>query len=205
MQIEFEQLEGLLANKTYIISADEVGTGALAYSLCVCGVKVSKDWKIPGLNDSKKLSPKKREILRQQLLTLADEKVIEFYISERTNIQIDQMGLGVALKDAYVEIFNKLYTKNSLLLCDGNLKFEGFENQVSLIKADTLVPSCMAASILAKTYRDEKIKKLHNLYPKYNFIKNVGYGSSEHIEAIKKYGLSPIHRKSYNIKGLKDK
>ena len=206
-QIQYLELNDFLINKKYIIGNDEVGTGSISGPLCVGAVKAPKNWSISGLNDSKKLSPKKREVIRDQLLKLVDNNIIEIHIAERTNKQIDEFGLGVMLKDCYIECFNKLYTDDSLLVCDGNLKFDNLGvdsfDKVSLIKADSLVPSVMAASILAKTYRDKKMKEYHEIYPMYDWIKNVGYGVSKtHIDAIIKYGYSPLHRLSYKLKTL---
>lgn len=205
-QIQYTELNQHLKDKIYSIGIDEVGYGSAAGMLCVCGVKAPKDWSVPGLNDSKKLSSAKREAMRGILLKIVTNKVIEFHIAERTNVEIDQYGLGVMLKDCYIEIFRKLYTNDSLLICDGNLDFGKTINsnydQVSIIKADTLVPSVMAASILAKTYRDEKMKKFHLEFPQYGWNKNVGYLTPSHILAIKNHGLCSLHRHSYKIKSL---
>jgi|SRR6185436_2566771 len=207
-QIQFDQLSYFLESKIFIIGIDECGYGSISGPLCVGAVKAPKNWSIPGLKDSKQLTPKNREIMRVQLLKLIEKNVIQFHLAERTNKQIDQFGLGVMLKDCYVENFKKLYTDDSLLVCDGNLKFNNLGvddlDKVCIIKADTLVPSVMAASILAKTYRDEKMRELHKQYPMYNWIENMGYyGAQEiHIGAIRKYGFSPLHRLSYKLKKL---
>jgi len=190
-----------LENKTHIIGADEVGYGALAYSLVVCGVRAPKDWSLDGLNDSKKLSEKRRLIMTGKLNELILKKEISFHIAERTNVEIDQVGIAVALKQSYVEIFHKLYDPQCQIIVDGILKFDNMGvdgyDIISIIKADTKIPAVMAASILAKTYRDGKMKSIANLYPNYGFDKNVGYGSAIHMEAIKKYGPCEIHRMSY--------
>lgn len=207
-QIKIEELKSFLDNKTYIIGCDEVGYGSIAGPLVVCGVKSPKTWNLSGLNDSKKLTENRREIMRDQLLKIIENKTIEFHLAERSNKEIDQVGLGVALKSCYVEIFKKLYTDDSLLICDGNLKFDNLGvddyDKVSIIKADTLVPSVMAASILAKTYRDDKMRKYHLAYPQYDWVNNVGYYGADglQIAAIKKYGYSPLHRLSYKLKVL---
>lgn len=207
-QIQYLELDSFLDNKKYIIGNDEVGYGSIAGPVCVGAVKTPKNWSISGLNDSKQLTPKKREIMRDQLLELIDKKVIEFHLSERTNKQIDEFGLGVMLKDCYVENFKKLYTNDSLLVCDGNLKFNNLGvddfDKVSIIKADTFIPSVMAASILAKTYRDQKMREYHKQFPMFNWSQNMGYYgvNSLHIDAIKKYGFSPLHRRSYHLKVL---
>lgn len=183
----------------YIIGCDEVGTGSGVACLVVCGVKAAQSWNLTGLNDSKKLSPKKRNYIRDQLYEQANNKIIEFYISEQSNEIIDQLGLATALKNAYIDVFNILYDDNSSIIVDGNLKFDLDMNITSIVKADSKIPTVMAASIIAKTYRDRLMQYLHEQYPVYGWDKNVGYLTSEHKAAIKKYGLSPLHRKSYKI------
>jgi ribonuclease HII len=187
-----------------IIGCDECGTGALAGPLFVCGVRAPEGWSLEGLNDSKKLSPKKRAVMCDKLEKLISDNEITWALAGRSNIIIDQLGMAAALKDAYVEVFHQLYQPDSLIIVDGNLKFDNLGvdayNLQSLIKADTKVPQVMAASILAKVYRDSKMKLLHKDYSMYDWENNVGYLTPIHIEAIKKYGLSPLHRKSYKIK-----
>jgi ribonuclease HII len=203
-QIRFEELSNYLENKTHIIGCDECGYGAWSGPLVVCGVQAPKDWNLVGLNDSKKLSAAKREALQAKLLDLADKKVINCFLVEKSNIEIDKVGVGVALKQSYVEVFKSLYTPESLIVSDGILKFDGMGvdtfDQVSIIKADGQIPAVMAASILAKTYRDSLMKELHKLYPEYDWENNVGYGVASHKAAIKKIGFTELHRRSYNIK-----
>lgn len=205
-QIKIEELKDYLVDKSYIVGCDEVGYGSIAGPLVVCGVRAPKGWTLTGLNDSKKLSEKRRDIMREQLLNLIENKTIAFHLAERSNAEIDKVGVGVALKDCYVENFKSLYNDESLLICDGILKFDNLGvddyDKVSIIKADTLVPSVMAASILAKTYRDAKMRKYHFTYPQYDWENNVGYygADGQHIAAIKKYGYSPLHRLSYKLK-----
>lgn len=189
------------STKAIFIGADEVGYGCLAGPLVVCGVKAPKNWSLAGLNDSKKLSEKKREAMRLKLNELIEKKEIEWHLAERSNVHIDKNGVAVSLKEAYVEVFIKLYGDNCLIISDGILKFDNPAvadyDMVSLIKADTQIPTVMAASILAKTYRDQKMKILHQLHPDYGWNSNVGYGSKDHLEAIAKVGPSPLHRFSY--------
>lgn len=189
------------SNKPFIIGADEVGYGALSGPLVVCGVRAPKNWFIDGLGDSKKLSAKKREIMRDKLNILIEKKEIEWHLAERSNNHIDKHGVAVSLKDAYVEVFTNLYGSDCLIISDGILKFDNplvaNYDMVSLIKADSKIPTVMAASILAKTYRDAKMKGFHLLHPNYGWDSNVGYGSRDHLEAISKYGPSPLHRFSY--------
>jgi ribonuclease HII len=190
-----------MTNKPFIIGCDEVGYGAWSGPLVVVGVRAPKDWALEGLNDSKKLSPKKRETMSAKLEKLIADGSIAWAMAERSNIIIDQMGLGVALKDAYVEIFKRMYNDESLIISDGNLKFDDPEvkayDKTSVIKADTLYTQVMAASILAKVYRDNKMKLLHHQYPMYGFDHNVGYHSSDHMEGLLKHGPCPLHRHSY--------
>lgn len=207
-QIRYSDLNNYLINKKYVIGNDEVGYGAICGELVVCGVKAPKDWKIDGLNDSKQLTPKKREIMREKLLEVAFKGDIQFHIAERSNKDIDTLGLAPMLKACYIECFKKLYSDDALIICDGTIKFDGLDvdafDKVSIIKADTLVPSVMAASILAKTYRDGKMKELHKVYPFYDWDNNMGYYGANglHIAGIKKHGYSPLHRLSYKLKAL---
>lgn len=189
------------STKPFAIGADEVGYGCLAGPLVVCGVKAPKGWAIDGLNDSKKLSEKKRDVMRLKLNILIEKNEIQWHLAERSNNHIDKHGVAFSLKDAYVECFKALYAPECLIISDGILKFDnlGVDDYdiCSLIKADQQIPTVMAASILAKTYRDEKMKNLHNLHPQYDWVSNVGYGSKNHLEAITKYGPCPLHRFSY--------
>lgn len=191
------------------IGCDEVGTGSLAGPCCVCGVMAPQDWKLDGLNDSKKLSEKKRKLMGDKLNKLIESKEISFYIAERSNLIIDAMGLATVLKSAYVEVFHALGNHQPIsIIVDGMLNFDNLgvdDYQIKTeIKADSKYQTVMAASIIAKNYRDDLMKKLHLLHPQYNWIKNVGYGSARHIAAIVEHGLSPLHRKSYKVKSIID-
>ena len=191
-----------MKDKPIVVGCDECGWGSWAGSLFVGGVRAPKDWSFQGLNDSKKLTPAKRATLRPQLIKLASDNVIAYYLAERSNKEIDKMGASAALKSAYIEVFNALYQEDCLIICDGNLKFDVSYDWVSVIKADGKYPAVMAASILAKTYHDEKMQVLHKEYPQYGWDHNVGYHSSDHVEALNKYGPTPYHRMSY--KPMKD-
>lgn len=199
-----------MIDKPIIVGTDEVGYGSLAGPLVVAGVRAPKDWTLEGLRDSKKLSAKKRESLRQQLLKLIENKIIAWHLVERSNEYIDQVGVWVALKEAHVETFHALYQEDCLIITDGNLKFDNLGvdayDKQSVIKADDKFPTVMAASILAKTYRDEKMKILHQAFPMYGWNSNVGYSSKSHKEGLEKYGPCFLHRFSYApIKEMKAK
>lgn len=192
----------------YTIGADEVGYGPLAGPLVVCAIRATSDWKIDGLADSKSFkknkktkTSKKRETVCEAIEKLIALGDIRFALAERSNVQIDKVGVGVALKEAYVECFKQLYDDQSEIIVDGILKFDnmGIDDYTlrSVIKADTTVPTVMAASIFAKTYRDKKMKMYHKDYPQYDWDSNAGYGSKDHLAAIEKFGPSPLHRMSY--------
>lgn len=188
-------------NKSYVVGCDEVGWGAVAGPLVIVGVRAPRDWNFEGLNDSKKMTPGSRETMRAKLGKLIEEKVITWYLAERSNVQIDKVGVATALRECYIEVFAALHDKQSLIIVDGNLKFdktvEDAYDRVSLIKADGKIPAVAAASILAKTYRDEKMKILHPLHPMYGWDSNVGYPNPGHLQAISKHGPCPLHRMSY--------
>ena len=190
-----------MLDKPFTIGVDEVGTGCIAGPLVVVGVRAPKDWALAGLNDSKKLSAKRRDAMLLPLMKLVKSQEISYHLAERSNEYIDEVGVAVALKEAYVECFRALYTPDSLIISDGILKFDNLGvdgyDKVSVIKADAKYPTVMAASIIAKVYRDDKMHALHHTYPNYEWLSNVGYGSKSHLAAIEKYGPSPLHRYSY--------
>jgi len=171
---------------------DEAGRGPLAGIMTVAGVVLTNP--IEGLNDSKKLSEKKRELLYDKII---DNSI--YHIVKTSSEDIDKLGLSKCLKNSIEEIMQNIDA--STYLMDGNTTF-GIDNLECKIKADTSVPQVSAASILAKVTRDRYMVNIAKKYPQYNFEKHKGYGTKAHIEAIKKYGLSPIHRKSYKIKGI---
>lgn len=192
--------------KPFIIGCDEVGYGPIAGPLVVVGVKAPKDWTLPGLNDSKKLTPKKREKMFGPIMQRVKEQQISYHLVERSNVQIDKEGIWPVLKGAYVEIFHTLYSEDSLIIIDGNLKFDklGVDayDKVSLVKADGKIPAVMAASVIAKVWRDDKMHTLHHQYPVYGWNSNVGYPAKAHLDGIRKYGYTPLHRMSYKVKSL---
>ena len=189
----------LLKDKTHIIGCDECGYGSIAGPLVVCGVRAPKDWTMKGLNDSKKLTPKKRETLRAKLL---EDKIITYHIAERDSVTVDKFGVYPVLKECYVEIFHKLYQPDSLIIVDGNLKFDNLGvdgyTKHSEPKADGTYSIVGAASILGKTYHDEQMRLLHEKFPQYGWDENMGYPAKGHKEAILKYGPCLYHRYSYD-------
>ncbi|MDO5328559.1 MAG: ribonuclease HII [Coriobacteriia bacterium] len=175
-----------------ILGLDEVGRGPLAGPLTVGGVVIKEI--VLGLNDSKKLSAKKREEVAKDI----KEKAITYKTFSIPPSYIDQLGMTECLKRAFANVVKQIEeeVKVDIILLDGNpLYFDSRE--VNVIKGDSKCASISAASIVAKVERDTYMESISDKYPEYNFVSNKGYGTSEHIDAIKKYGLSPIHRKSF--------
>jgi len=171
---------------------DEAGRGPWAGPMTIAGVKLHKD--ISELNDSKKLSEKKRELLYDIII-----KNSLYHIVSIDNDTIDRLGLSTCLKNAIEEIMQNIEATSYLM--DGNTSF-GIENLEHKIKADATVKEVSAASILAKVTRDRYMIKISKDYPNYDFHKHKGYGTKAHKKAILEYGFCPIHRISYNIKGI---
>ncbi len=185
-----------------ICGIDEAGRGPIAGPLVMAGVMFLMEngkWKMSNeyfekLTDSKKLSPKKRE----ELFEVIKENSI-YHIVFIDNETIDKKGLSFAIKFGLNEIISKINAKEYLF--DGNTNF-GIKKIKPIIKGDLKIKEISAASILAKVSRDRYMIEIDKIYPEYNFKKHKGYITKEHIELIKKYGYSKIHRKSYKLKAL---
>ncbi len=184
-----------------ICGIDEAGRGPIAGPLVVAGCifKIENGkWKMENyledINDSKKLSEKKREELFEVI-----KQTCEYHIVFVNNKIIDKKGLSYAINYALKEIKNTL--KAEKYLFDGNSNF-GVEGIETIIKGDSKIKQISAASILAKVSRDKYMIEIADNYPMYNFKKHKGYITKEHIEEIKKHGFSDIHRKSYRLKAL---
>jgi ribonuclease HII len=178
----------------FLCGIDEAGRGPLAGPLLVAGVILEKD--ILGLNDSKVLSEKKREKLFDEIIENS-----KYHIVFKSAKEIDEFGISFCLKSSILEIMEQLQEFSSNFLMDGNTNF-GIQNLQKEIKADAKYKEVSAASILAKVSRDRFMDSISSQYPNYDFIKHKGYGTKAHIEAIKKFGRSDIHRFSYKIKGV---
>lgn len=178
----------------YIAGVDEAGRGPLAGPVCVASVimPMDEDKTIPDVNDSKKLSEKKRELLYDKIIELAlSYKIV--MIDEDT---IDDINILNATKLGMKNSIVGLHIKPDLVLIDA-VKLDIDYNTNSIIHGDALSYNIACASILAKVTRDRYIKEISDKYPEYNFAKNKGYGTKEHIEALKKYGACKIHRETY--------
>lgn len=189
-------------NYRYIAGVDEVGRGPLAGPIVACSVildlNVLDEELILHINDSKKIKEAKRE----ELSEIIKEKALSYCIAVSSNEEIDEKGIAFSNNKVFLESCNSLSIKPDLVLSDGYLvKNIQIENK-SVIKGDTKSASIAAASILAKVYRDNIMKKYAEKYPHYDFENNVGYGTSKHIEALKTYGKCNIHRNSFLTKLL---
>ena len=173
---------------------DEAGRGPLAGPLVVAGVILEKE--ILGLNDSKVLSEKKREKLFDEI-----KEKSKYHIVFKSAKEIDDFGISFCLKSSILEIMQQLQKFSNNFLMDGNTNF-GIQNLKKEIKADAKYAQVSAASILAKVSRDRFMDEISPLYANYNFHKHKGYGTKAHIEAIREFGRSDIHRFSFKLKAL---
>ncbi len=171
---------------------DEAGRGPIAGPLVIAGCVLLKE--IKGLNDSKKLSAKKRERLFEEII-----KNSVYHIEWIWPDEIDEKGLSFAIAKGLKVIKQNIKAKKYLF--DGNSSF-GVEGIETIIKGDSKIKEISAASILAKVSRDKYMIEIADKYPQFSFKKHKGYITKAHIEEIKKYGFSDIHRKSYRLKAL---
>ncbi len=178
---------------SYICGIDEVGRGPLAGPVMTAAVILPKNCDILYLDDSKKLSQKLRESLYDVILQRAVSYSIESVGSDR----IDQINILQATFEAMRKSVYNLEVKADLALVDAETIPNLDIKQVSIVKGDSRSISIAAASIVAKVTRDRLMVAYDKIYPEYNFASNKGYGSKEHIDAIKKYGPCPIHRRSF--------
>jgi ribonuclease HII len=179
----------------YIAGVDEVGRGPLAGPVVCAAVimPLNEEDLIVGVDDSKKLSAKKRE----QLAELIKEKALAYCIFEVDEKRIDEINILAATKEGMKNALLGLQIAPELVLTDGNMTIDIPFPQTSIIKGDSLSYSIGSASIVAKVYRDNLMDEYAKIYPAYAFEKNKGYGTAEHIKGIKEQGICPIHRKTF--------
>lgn len=187
--------------KEYICGIDEAGRGPLAGPVVVASVIMPKDSMIEGVNDSKKVSEKKREKLYDQIL----EEAISYSVGIVDQKEIDRVNILNATKAGLTESIKGLKVKPDIILVDA---LTGIDTcgipYMPIIKGDAKCYSIAAASIIAKVTRDRIMRQWHEVYPEYNFIQHKGYGTAAHIAAIKEYGLCPLHRLSF-VKNIIEK
>lgn len=181
---------------------DEAGRGPLAGPVYAAAVILPEDFRHPLLNDSKQMSEKERDTLRP----IIEKEAIAWAVEAVSAGEIDTLNILWASVTGMQRAVLKLIPKPDFLLVDGN-KFRpfegfGFSSYKTVIHGDATFASIAAASVLAKTWRDEKMRELSKEFPMYGWDRNFGYPTKEHIEALKEYGPSPYHRRSFHPKEL---
>jgi ribonuclease HII len=191
----------------WIVGIDEVGRGPVAgpVAVCTCAISITQYKKLKwlGLNDSKKMSVKSRNEWYKKALELKQNGSIKYSVIYKSNVVIDQRGISFAIRSCISEALKNLNLKpkNCRILLDGSLKApKEYKNQRTIIKGDQKEKIISLASVIAKVSRDTKMELLHKKYPKYNWVANKGYGTKEHYRAIRKYGQTLLHRKTFLTK-----
>jgi ribonuclease HII len=175
-----------------VVGIDEVGRGSIAGPVVAAAVVLGKN-KISFLKDSKKLSHKQRIFLSNEI----KEKCIEFSVGVVSSKKIDDINIRQASLLAMRKSLNKIKTKDLQVIVDGRDKIETFYPCKALVKADGYIKEVMAASIIAKVYRDELMENLHKRHPKYFFNLHKGYATKKHIDALESFGALKEHRKTF--------
>ena len=180
----------------YICGVDEVGRGPLAGPVVCAAVIMPLDDIVDGVDDSKKISAKKRE----ELASLIEKKAVALNICLVEPEKIDEINILEATKLCMKNAVEGLKIKPDFVITDGNMKLDIDMEQASIVKGDALSYTIGSASIAAKVYRDKLMDGYAGIYPQYGFEKHKGYGTSAHIDAIKTNGLCPVHRRSFTKK-----
>ncbi len=186
------------SSQTIECGVDEAGRGCLCGAVVAAAVILPKDFHNQTLNDSKQLTHKQRQALRE----IIEKEAIAYGVGFVSNEEIDQINILNASFLAMTRAIEQIKTPIELLLIDGNR----FRSQLTIpykciVKGDAKYSSIAAASILAKTHRDEYMETLAKEYPHYNWQKNKGYPTKEHRETIRQFGITPHHRKTFNLLG----
>jgi len=185
---------------TILAGVDEVGRGPLAGPVVAAAVIFDNETIIEGINDSKKLSEKERE----RLSKIIKEKCLAYSFGVIDQNEIDEINILQATLKAMKQAVESLSVTPQIILIDGNKSFVTNTAVETIVKGDSKSFSIAAASILAKVKRDSMMKKAALEYPEYFWEKNKGYGTKQHIEAIKKYGTTPLHRQTFLRKILSE-
>lgn len=190
-----QTIENELRAKGYlaICGVDEAGRGPLCGPVVAAAVILPPDAVIEGLNDSKKLTPKKRDLLFDEI----QEKALAFCIAEASVEEIDRLNILEADLLAMRRAIAGLQIPADYALIDGNIARDFPIPARAVVHGDAISPSIAAASILAKVHRDRLCEELDRAYPQYGIAKHKGYGTKAHMDALRKYGASPIHRKLF--------
>lgn len=183
-----------------VCGIDEAGRGPLAGDVYAAAVIFDPDVVIEGINDSKKLSEKKRELLYDEIIA----KAKAYCVATASVAEIDEINILQATFLAMKRAYDGLGISSDMILVDGNRKPFGSDEVVTVVKGDGTSASIAAASILAKVSRDRYMKQLAEKYPQYQFEKHKGYGTKLHYEMLEKYGVSDVHRKTFLKKIIGD-
>lgn len=196
---KLKETEKDLYNKGFknICGIDEAGRGPLAGPVVIAGVIMPQNSMIEGINDSKKVSEKKRE----KLYDLIIEEAISYSVAIVGQDVIDDINILNATKEGVTKVVDGLDIKPDLIIVDAlnHINTRGIPYE-SIIKGDAKCYNIAAASIIAKVTRDRIMRQWDEVYPQYGFLSHKGYGTAKHISAIKEYGLCPIHRKTFTKK-----
>lgn len=178
---------------------DEAGRGPLAGPVYAAAVILPEGFNHPLLNDSKQMTEKQRDMLRP----IIEKEAVSWAVVSLSAEEIDELNILWASVTGMQRAVRKLSPRPDWLLVDGNRfrPFDGF-GYTTVVHGDATYASIAAASVLAKTHRDEFMRKIALEYPEYGWDRNMGYPTREHVEAIKKFGFTPFHRKSFHLKEL---
>lgn len=181
-------------NQVIEAGCDEAGRGSLVGPVFAAAVILPSDFTCEGLDDSKKMSARKRLIIK----ALIEQAAVSFHVAAASREEIERMNILNASILAMHRALNGLSRQPAMILVDGN-RFKPYNSiqHTCIVKGDGLFMSIAAASVLAKTYRDALMLELHDEYPQYGWDTNKGYATRRHIDAIRQYGLTPHHRKSF--------
>ena len=192
MTFEYEK-QALSEGYNIVCGVDEAGRGPLCGPVCAAAVVLPTDCEIEGINDSKKLSEKKRDMLYD----IIKEKALAYSVVMVDAATIDEINILQATFKAMRQAVEGLSIKPDIALIDGNQKPGLDIEERTLVKGDAKSISIAAASILAKVTRDRYCLEMDKKYPEYQFAKHKGYGTKQHMDALRTYGPSPIHRKQF--------
>lgn len=192
---DFElELQAMAEGYKFVCGVDEAGRGPLAGPVCAAAVILDPDTQIDGINDSKKLSEKKREMLYDVIT----ERALAYSVAFASVEEIEKYNILNATYIAMNRAIEGLKISADFALIDGNRIPKDIKiNCQTVVKGDAKSLSVAAASILAKVSRDRLLMEYHEKYPQYNFAKHKGYGTAEHMDAIRNYGISEVHRPSF--------
>ncbi len=186
--------EARLCGFQFVAGLDEVGRGALAGPVVAAAVILDPCAALPaGLNDSKKVTARQRERIAEELRAAA----IAYSVGRIEPDEIDRINILQATRRAMLSALDQLTTPADYLLIDALELKNAKLPQRAIIRGDSISASIAAASIIAKTFRDQLMREYHDVYPQYNFASHVGYGTRAHMKALRTHGACPIHRKSF--------